>query len=84
MATRDFKDLTGAELGMVEDLAGMGIGAFGDETKPQTKLMFAIGYAFARREGDKRSFKTYYAETRLADIHGELGLDEDDEDPKES
>lgn len=77
----DVTQLTIGEMAKVEELSGSPIGHFGNDDKPQAKLLAALVYVLKRREDKTFKYDDALGMTtdELSDF---LGTD-DDEDPKD-
>jgi hypothetical protein len=49
----DIKHLTLGELAKIEELSGMSVDAFGDDTKPRMKMLIALAYVIEKRKDPK-------------------------------
>lgn len=75
----DIQSLTLGELAKVEELAAAPISWFGNDDKPQGKLLAALAFVIKRREDLNFTFKDAM-DLRTDEIQNILGLEEDESD----
>lgn len=76
----DITRLTIGEMAAVEDMSGQPISHFGNEDKPQSKLLAALVTVLKKR--DDRNFKFQDALNMTTDELSDFLGDDEDEDPK--
>jgi hypothetical protein len=74
----DINSLTLGEVAKVEDLSGLPIAAFGDESKPKGLALAALAFVWHRRSVPTFTWNDAQGLT-LADANRILGIDEDAE-----
>ena len=74
----DIEHLTLGEIAQLEELAGMSLSEFSDDSAPKAKFLTALAYLAKRRDDTTFTFSQAEAMT-LADLHTVLGDDDSGE-----
>jgi len=75
--------LTVGDIAIVEEMSGQGLAALGDENAPKGKLMAAMCFVVKRKQDKDFTFADAMNLT-MAEVTEILGLEDDDEDPKDN
>jgi len=74
----DIEQLTLGEIAQLEELSGMSLSEFSDDSAPKAKFLTALAYLAQKRQDPKFTFSQAEA-MKLSDLHAVLGDDDSGE-----